>query len=57
MIEKEDKNLSKNVAIKRAKSNARTLAISSVSNIDEVKIPQITCKAIFRNCLKYILHV
>ena len=37
-IEKEGENLSKNVAIKRAKSNARTLAISSVSNIDELKV-------------------
>ena len=36
MIEKEGKNLSKNVAIKRAKSNASALALSSDSNINEV---------------------
>ena len=36
---KESRNLLKNVAIKRAKSNAPVLALSSDSNIDEVSIP------------------
>ncbi|MBR5783859.1 MAG: hypothetical protein IKY43_01665, partial [Bacteroidales bacterium] len=36
---KESRNLLKNVAIKRVKSNTQALALSSDSNIDEVCIP------------------
>ena len=35
---KESRNLPKKIAIKRAKSNAKALAIPSVSNFDEVNI-------------------
>ena len=41
---KESWNLSGRIAIKRAKSNAKALAIPSVSNFDEVNIRKLLAK-------------
>ena len=52
---KESKNLSKKIAIKRAKSNAKALAIPSVSNFDEVNMRKSPAKQFleiaYHNCM------
>jgi len=52
---KESKNLSKKIAIKRAKSNAKALAVPSVSNFDEVNMRKSPAKQFleiaYHNCM------
>ena len=49
---KESKNLSKKIAIKRAKSNAKALAIPSVSNFDEVNMRKSPAKQFLEIAIK-----